>query len=370
MRGCLPAVRPIAVHALALGLAGLLLASGCGSPARDLAAEPEPEPEPNTVEVEAFLANERLGDPCGEAFPVTRTVEADDAVRSTLEALLAGPTAAERADGYGGWFGPATADALLDATVDDDGTVHVVFTDLRALIPNASSSCGSAGLLAQLDRTLTALDGIIATRYALADQAAFYAWLQLDDPDAPELPAEPTEPEAPTEPEEPSDGSAAGPLSVERIAAALERELEAATTRPRDATVVCDAAGSVRAGDVFVCSVASRPQEPAEWGRYVVAVLHEGTIARGMATDHPFTTAEIGLLYAAATHGLYCRDLRHGWPPTAGRGLGADAGFLWSVVYWNLEGQPERMDADGNGIPCETLYTPELVEAVLLDIGP
>jgi hypothetical protein len=74
--------------------------------------------------------------------------------------------------------------------------------------------------------------------------------------------------------------------------------------------------------------------------------------------------------HAAATHGLYCRDLRYGWPPTAGRGLGADAGFLWSVVYWNLEGQPERMDADGNGIPCETLYTPELIEAVLLDIGP
>jgi len=25
-------------------------------------------------------------------------------------------------------------------------------------------------------------------------------------------------------------------------------------------------------------------------------------------------------------------------------------------VYWVREGAPERMDADGNGIPCETVY--------------
>jgi hypothetical protein len=73
----------------------------------------------------------------------------------------------------------------------------VTFTDLRVVMPNASTACGSAGLLAQLDRTLTAFDGISASRYALADQAAFYAWLQLDDPDAPAPePSEPVEPEA------------------------------------------------------------------------------------------------------------------------------------------------------------------------------
>ena len=32
------------------------------------------------------------------------------------------------------------------------------------------------------------------------------------------------------------------------------------------------------------------------------------------------------------------------------------AGFGQAVVYWVREGAPERMDADGNGIPCETVY--------------
>jgi hypothetical protein len=43
--------------------------------------------------------------------------------------------------------------------------------------------------------------------------------------------------------------------------------------------------------------------------------------------------------------GLYCRDL-------ADR---AD-GFGRALTYWVLEGAPDRMDADGNGIPCETVY--------------
>jgi len=43
--------------------------------------------------------------------------------------------------------------------------------------------------------------------------------------------------------------------------------------------------------------------------------------------------------------GLLCRDLR-------ARGLSyADA-----VTYWWTEGAPDRMDADLNGIPCETVY--------------
>lgn len=43
--------------------------------------------------------------------------------------------------------------------------------------------------------------------------------------------------------------------------------------------------------------------------------------------------------------GLLCRDL-------------ADRGYDYegAVAYWTKEGTPERMDADGNGIPCETVY--------------
>jgi len=44
--------------------------------------------------------------------------------------------------------------------------------------------------------------------------------------------------------------------------------------------------------------------------------------------------------------GLFCRDVA---------ALGHDYGR--AVEYWILEGRPDRMDADRDGIPCETVYT-------------
>ncbi|MFF0339321.1 excalibur calcium-binding domain-containing protein [Kribbella sp. NPDC004875] len=44
--------------------------------------------------------------------------------------------------------------------------------------------------------------------------------------------------------------------------------------------------------------------------------------------------------------GLFCRDLK-------ARGFG----YAAAVDYWRLHGQPGRMDADSNGIPCETVYS-------------
>ena len=101
----------------------------------------------------------------------------------TLRVLLAGPTAAEAAAGFTSLFGPATADALLDVVVVD-GIARVSFRDLRQIIPNASSSCGSAALLGALDATLARLPGVRGARYSFGgDEAAFYEWLQMAPPD-------------------------------------------------------------------------------------------------------------------------------------------------------------------------------------------
>ncbi len=48
---------------------------------------------------------------------------------------------------------------------------------------------------------------------------------------------------------------------------------------------------------------------------------------------------------AALPPGLYCRDL---YP----KGVS----YPDALRYWEREGRPERMDADGNGVPCETVY--------------
>jgi hypothetical protein len=44
--------------------------------------------------------------------------------------------------------------------------------------------------------------------------------------------------------------------------------------------------------------------------------------------------------------GLYCRDLKR---------LGYSYGD--ALRYWRYWGEPDNMDADLNGIPCETVYT-------------
>lgn len=62
----------------------------------------------------------------------------------------------------------------------------------------------------------------------------------------------------------------------------------------------------------------------------------------------PPPVASVGSL----SGGLLCKDL-------AARGVGyADA-----VRYYKREGYPDRMDADGNGIPCETVYSAASVQA-------
>lgn len=125
------------------------------------------------------------GDPganCARVRPLARTVRGRAVLAATLRALLAGPTAAERRRGYGGWFSAKTAGALRSVRIAA-GVAHVDLHDLRRTIPNASSSCGSALLLAQLDRTATQFATVRRAVYSFdGDRGRFYAWLQRGTP--------------------------------------------------------------------------------------------------------------------------------------------------------------------------------------------
>lgn len=61
-------------------------------------------------------------------------------------------------------------------------------------------------------------------------------------------------------------------------------------------------------------------------------------------TAAPTTTTSLPPV-AGLEAGLFCRDLHAG---------GHD--YESAVMYWAREGNPDRMDADRNGIPCETVY--------------
>ena len=53
---------------------------------------------------------------------------------------------------------------------------------------------------------------------------------------------------------------------------------------------------------------------------------------------------------AGLAHGLYCRDL-----------YAMGIGYPEAVAYWYAEGAPARMDAVGNGVPCQTVYSASVV---------
>jgi hypothetical protein len=140
------------------------------------------EAQDGEATVQVFFTNPDRG-PDPQVFPVERTVAAPAVLRGALEELLAGPTSAEADEGYWSFFSSATADQLDDVSLAD-GTAEVSFSaELPEIIPNASTSAGSAVLLAELDATTTQFETVDEAIYSLeGDVDAFYEWLQLAYP--------------------------------------------------------------------------------------------------------------------------------------------------------------------------------------------
>lgn len=144
---------------------------------------PDGAADTDATVVQVYFPNPDRGDP-EQVFPVDRTVPTPGVLRGALTALLAGPTDAEVDQGYAGWFSSETAGLLTDVRIDD-GTAYVdLDPQLATVIPGASSSSGSAQLLASLDATATAFPTVDAVVYSFdGDVAAFYEWLQREVPE-------------------------------------------------------------------------------------------------------------------------------------------------------------------------------------------
>lgn len=165
--------------------------------------------------------------------------------------------------------------------------------------------------------------------------------------------------------------------TVEAVVAGIQAQFDAdfdRSTPPAGVTgpteLVCTDSGPIEVGTVFGCSTRTptEPEQAVEEGGVVVYVLQaDGTAAYDVATDIPGSTEQLLEAYGNAPTGLFCRDLRseeiEAYPFRQLSTPGAD--YFWSLVYWSLEGRPDRMDADLNGIPCETLYDEAVVAGVL-----
>ncbi len=112
--------------------------------------------------------------------PVRRPgTNASPGVRTALEWLVRGPTSEEQATGIQSWFSDETAGALKSVEMDSTGRATVDFQDLRLLIPNASSSAGSAMLLQELEGTVFQFTEIQSVEFRINGSCdLFWEWLQ------------------------------------------------------------------------------------------------------------------------------------------------------------------------------------------------
>ena len=146
-----------------------------------LASTPASAPGGKSHAVSIF-APRGIGADCARVLRLKRVVTEPRLLRGAMQALLAGPTRAERARGYGGWFSAKTADHLRGVRISD-GVAYIDFRSFASHIPNASTSCGSTLLLAQLDRTAGQFSAVKRAIYSFnGSRRAFYEWLQRAHP--------------------------------------------------------------------------------------------------------------------------------------------------------------------------------------------
>jgi hypothetical protein len=143
---------------------------------------PQPSPAVGEMVVKVYFSCDAEA---GVLRPAYRLVpESARVLRAALDALLSGPTAAERDASFGSWFSEDTEGMVRSVTING-GHAVVDFDDLRPVIPNASASAGSERLLSQLDATVFQFRTVETVEYRIEGSCEdFTEWLQFGGCDA------------------------------------------------------------------------------------------------------------------------------------------------------------------------------------------
>ncbi len=146
---------------------------------------------PDMQELQVFFATGD-GTDCSEVTGFVRSVDAGlDQVSAALQLLVTGPTVEEMAAGAGSFFSAESEGALRSVSATDE-TLVVDFRDMRQMLSNASTSCGSESLLAQLNSTVFQFGSIERVRYEIDGSCDdFSNWLQRECAEYTRLGAEP-----------------------------------------------------------------------------------------------------------------------------------------------------------------------------------
>lgn len=148
----------------------------------------------------------------------------------------------------------------------------------------------------------------------------------------------------------------ARPITVADVERDLEATINADGAHPGEAG--CQARGELSDWQVLSCTY--NPVPAAEFGPIYLVMLDNRRYAWAVGGCCDSSPA---VEYYPS--GLLCRDLLEpppGFEPGRWQPELDHLTYGLAVWYWVAEGRPERMDADGNGIPCETVYPKEDVD--------
>jgi hypothetical protein len=143
-------------------------------------------PEPiskETMTIKVYFNNINLNpnlEDCSKVYLLNRIIPKTlEVAKAALKELFKGPTEEEKSQGYTSWFSKETQDILKSVKVKN-GTAYVDLKDLRPMIPNASTSCGSAEFFAEVEITLQQFPTVAKVIFAIDGKpATFYEWMQI-----------------------------------------------------------------------------------------------------------------------------------------------------------------------------------------------
>src|SRR5687768_12508103 len=150
----------------------------------------------------------------------------------------------------------------------------------------------------------------------------------------------------------PSSSGAVELTEVQRLQRALKQQMQQATEYnfrvrcPEDAKVR-------RKGKIVACNAHPKDTGDQQLDDLTLVVLildRRRGYAFDYGTGNPTTRRQIRNEYG---EGKFCRDLKE-----------AGAPYFYAVMYWFAEDRPGRMDADSDGIPCETVYRATAIDRI------
>lgn len=126
--------------------------------------------------------NENFED-CGKVRAVTRTIPKTAAVgKAALEELFKGPTAEEEKSGLVSVFSENTKDILISIKIKNGAAYINLKGEVIQKLGNATSSCGSDGYYASIEKTLFQFPTIKKLFFAIEGKPAdYYEWMQIGE---------------------------------------------------------------------------------------------------------------------------------------------------------------------------------------------